>query len=128
MTPLAIGSHLWYFDGNSRYYDERRRIIHARCFREQEIVGETRLSWIAGPVGSTLAELGAWQTFKVNKKTLYARDRDRGCQFFTPEGMADDIYAHDRRPLVIEALRTADAETLKHIAAILAARSLKEPT
>ena len=110
---IGIGTILYRFDENRRVYkrDENNRpyggAIYAEHFVPVEIHGETKLSWICGP---------SYAISKVNKKEIMT---GRSGDFFTAEGMNDQIWIEDHRHRVRDRLYSATADQLRQIAAIL---------
>lgn len=113
---MKIGDTLYRFDGNRRVHREPRSFsgggatIYREHFEPLKIVGENNVSWIL--------ERG----WKVNKKTLKGEAKSYeygGRGFFTAEGMEDDIWDHDCRHNIIDAVRRTSVDKLKQIARIV---------
>jgi|CXWL01.1.fsa_nt_gi hypothetical protein len=110
---MKIGDTLYWFDGNTRVYDQPGfggRAVYAKHFVPLKIVGENNVSWILE------------RDWKVNKKTGKGEARSYsygGRGFFTAEGMADDIWQHEHRHKILREVERAPLDQIKKIAAII---------
>ena len=111
-VPIKVNDTIWRFDVNRRRYDEKRNLIYRQQFEPFVIVNETPKSWI---VGSALNQ------HKINKKNLYEAGKKGffGYQWFTTDGMEDNIWEHDHSHKIAELGRRANAKQLKKIAEII---------
>ena len=66
------------------------------------------------------AHPGRGHQSSVNKKTLQEqRGRYVPVQYFTPQGMENNIWLHEHRHKLIEALRHAPADLCRQVAEVL---------
>lgn len=112
MSDLKIGDVLYRFDGNIRVYADKKLgggPIYSKHFEPLEIIGETRRSWLLA------------QGWKCDKRTLQSAESMQfgGRGFFTAEGMADDIWQHEHRHKITEAVRRLDVPTLRKVAEMI---------
>lgn len=110
---MKIGDTLYWFDVDRRVYDKPGmggRTIYAEHFRAEEIVGETKLSWL----------VGHWKT-KVNKAKLTAAGRHGWgpTLYYTAEGRDAQIWLEGHKHEILRMVGRADAETIKKIAALV---------
>lgn len=110
-----IGDILYCFDINRRKYDEQRRIIINHHYRSETIIGETKLSWLVGD------PFYRGSISKVNKRTLAEAGKNGfgGYQWFTKEGMEDDLWQREHRSDIANKVRGAPVPILRRIAALL---------
>lgn len=117
---IKIGDTLYQFDINHRVYEKdadgrgRGSPIYEKHFRPFPVIGETKQSWLCGHERMPM---------KVNKATLRESGKSgySGHQWFTAEGMEDDIWLHSRRHEIVRLLeRCQDVNILKKIDALLA--------
>lgn len=113
---MKIGDVVYRFDENRRVYRDKSfggggGPVYREHFEPLKIVGENRVSWIL--------EHG----WKVNKKTFrgeVAAYQFGGRGFFTAEGMENDIWDHEHRHKIVDAVRrVATIDQLRRVADIL---------
>jgi len=110
---IGIGTKLYRFNENRRVYkrdDNKRAIggpIYAEHFEPIEIHGETKVSWLCGP---------EYDVAKVNKKEIQT---GRAGNYFTAEGMSDNIWLKHHRHRIRDLVDAAPADKLRQIAAIV---------
>jgi len=108
---LGIGSKIWVYDENKRVYvDDAGNKTNSpnprHYWRECEIVGENKTSWIAG----------YHDEIKINKKTLASRHQIA----YSLDEIERWLFVHYHRFALIDALRyCTDCDKLKAIAKIL---------
>lgn len=115
-TTIQIGTRLWKLDENHREYDENRKLIYEKCFRECYVVGENRASWFVN--WDKDAKADDWRNGKVAKDTLLSRN-NRGysaSKYYTNEGKQDHLWLKIHRGRITEKVRTeTDVDTLARI-------------
>jgi len=116
MSELAVGETIWRFDENHRVYDKPGiggRIVYKEHFVPEKITGETAQSW--------LVQWGERVVWKINKKTLTTAMKNgfHGAQFFTAEGMEENIWVLDHRHKIARLLEQATAANIRACGEIL---------
>lgn len=116
---LKVGDAIYLFNQTRRVYrryaDARPHSapIYSEHFEPFVIGAETPRSW--------LVSFGYGAPVRVNKKTMRSTG-SRGFaehQWFTAEGMADDIWRNVHRMPITELMRSASADQLREIGKIL---------
>ena len=113
---MQIGDTLYRFDGNRRVYRDRTALggggpIYREHFEPLKIVGENKVSWIL--------ERG-WKVRKSDLKGETKSFHYGGRGFFTAEGMATDIWDHDHRHKIVDAIqRQATPTQLRQVAELI---------
>lgn len=113
---IKIFDTIYRFDHNRRVYDKPGfggRIVYRGHFAPEFITGETKFSW--------LIHLYDTVAYRVNKATMKSASKGGfgGFEFFTAEGMEDNIWAYDHRHKVAELLARADGAKIRACAKIL---------
>ena len=113
---MNIGDTVYRFDGNRRVYRDRSASggggpIYREHFEPLKIVGENNKSW--------LVDRG-WKIDKKTGKGNAASFQFGGRGFFTAEQMEDDIWDHEHRHKIVDAIqREISVGQLKQVAAII---------
>lgn len=113
---IKVGDTLWRFDSNHRQYDKPGpggRIVYRSHFVPEVITGETKMSW--------LVQWYQRVVWKINKKTLATAMQNgySGSQFYTAQGVEDDIWRNEHRCKIEGMMRGASIDQLRQIGAIL---------
>lgn len=104
---MKIGDTLYYFNVNRRKYRKPEpgrqygTIIYAEHFEPMEIVGENKVSWL----------------MKYGHKAPKKDPESKG--YYTAQGMADNIWAHDHRHKLRDLLDRASPTELREVAKVL---------
>lgn len=109
MSGLGVGSTIWRFDGNRRVYTRPAdskwggTIIYREHWEPRKIVGETGRSWI----------VEGFERWKAPKKGAHP-----GWAFSERE-VDLDVFAHEHRHPILEAVRRASPEQLIQVGRLL---------
>lgn len=113
MDDPKVGDVVYYYDSNSRHYDEDRKIIRRKCYVETTISGQTSRSWVVGP---------SYNSFKIPKKDPWGHHGgELGFvkRLFTAEMVDQQIWMKDNRYEIERKLNSASFKQLKEVAKIL---------
>jgi hypothetical protein len=121
---LTIGSVVWRFDPNRLVYDYANGHRVGGPLRQSqwvawEIRGETSRSWIAVRPDypnrpDDLENLGV----KLPKRVTPEQARQVGF-LLTAQAVEDDVWAHDHRHRVVQAVQSIDLATLRKVAELI---------
>jgi len=113
---MKIGDIVYIFDINHRVYPPKGSDgyshgspIYREHFQKRQIVGETTQSWIVAFEGSSP---------DVRYATKHKKKEPRN-GLYTLEQVEEQVWLHNNRYWVEEAMRGADYATVKKIAALL---------
>ncbi len=98
MDDPKVGDVVYYYDSNSRHYDDDGKLIRRECYIQTTVSGETSRSWVVGPNGG---ELGFVK------------------RLFTAEMVDQQIWMEDNRYEIERELNSASFKQLKEVAKIL---------
>lgn len=118
IEEIKIGTTLWEFDENRRVYRDKSYggggIIYRGHFKEMRIYDQTHGTWL-------VESLTGGHRGSINKKTLREPSKGGrpGNQYYTPQAMEDQVWLHDHRHKVIDALRNAPADVCRQVAELL---------
>jgi hypothetical protein len=111
---IKVGDTIYQFDVNRRRYEGSglsAKIIYKEHFTSSVITGETKQSWLVKEYG---------RETRVNKAAMQSSNgRYSPSQWYTEEGMKDNIWWHDNYYKLESVLRGCSVEQLKKIAELI---------
>ena len=122
-STLSIGSVVWKLTTEIRHYakDEKGRSFGGLLRRPQwiewQIQGETSRSWIAVRKGISPASINQLGV-KIPKRATPDEARQLGFAL-SEKDIEDDVWQHEHRNRVMQAVQRVDVETLRKIAEMI---------
>jgi hypothetical protein len=122
-TPVTIGSPAWILDPQRRSYERPDGTrsggpLRSAMWRDAVIVAETSRSWIIVPI--VLADVAqAWQQMSARWTHRVPKSAE-GIHMGTTvhrQAVEDDIFVHDHRARIVDAVQRAGAAQLRDVAA-----------